>query len=57
VGTADATNQVLSCDLPSGETFELSFSYPIDYSAENDSIQASATNATEVSFFVLGAIS
>jgi hypothetical protein len=57
VGTAGATNQVLSCDLPSGETFEFSPSFPIEYSAENDSIQASATNANEVNYFVLGAIS
>jgi hypothetical protein len=57
IGTADTTDQVLNFDLPSGETFEFSPSFPIEYSAENDTIQASATTASEVNFFVMGVIS
>ena len=54
VGTAALDNQVLSVALPTGDTFEFSPAYPVVYSAENDTIQASATNASEVSYFVMG---
>jgi hypothetical protein len=57
VGTAGATNQVLNFNLPSGDTFEFSPSFPIEYSAENDSIQASATTASEVNYYVMGVVS
>lgn len=54
VGTAAISNQVLNIALASGDTFEFSPAYPVTYSAQNDSIQASATNANEVSYFVMG---
>lgn len=57
IGTAGATNQVLNFDLPSGDTFEFSPSYPITYSAQNDSIQASASVGNEVNYYVMGVAS
>lgn len=54
VGTAGATNQVLNFNLPSGDTFEFSPSYPFEYSSANDTIQANATTASEVNYFVMG---
>jgi hypothetical protein len=54
VGTAAENNQLLRFDLPSGDTFEFSPSYPIELSEENDTLQGSATAADEVNVFVLG---
>lgn len=54
VGTAGIANQILSIALTSGTTFEFSPSYPINFDAVNDSIQASATNGNQVNYFVMG---
>ncbi len=54
VGVAGTDNQVLSLALPTGETFEFSPAYPIVFDNQNDTIQASATNANEITYFVMG---
>jgi len=54
LGTADDTNRV-SLTIPAGKTVEFSPSYPVEYSAENDAIFASAGTASQVNYFVMGA--
>ena len=54
VGTAAASNQFFEEAIASGTTTEFSPSYPFEYSAQNDTIQGSATNASEVTYFVMG---
>lgn len=54
VGTAGLSNQIMSIALPSGDTYEFSPAYPFDYTETNDSLQASATNASEVNYRIMG---
>ena len=54
VGTAAAANQFYEQSIPSKSTIEFSPAYPFEYSAQNDTIQGEATNATEVTYFVSG---
>lgn len=54
IGTATASNQILNVSLISGDTFEFSPSFPIEFTEHNDSIQAKASNSDKVNFFVLG---
>lgn len=54
VGTAAASNQFLEQAVPSKGTLEFSPAYPFEYSSQNDTIQGEATNATEVTYMVMG---
>ena len=55
VGTAAAANQFFEEAIAPKTTIEFSPAFPIVYSAQNDTIQGSATNATQVTYFVMGA--
>ena len=55
VGTAAAANQFFEEAIASKTTIEFSPAFPIVYSAQNDTIQGSATNAAQVTYFVMGA--
>jgi len=54
VGTAAASNQFYEESIPSKTTIEFSPAYPFEYSAQNDTIQGEATNASQVSYFIHG---
>lgn len=54
VGTAAASNQILSIALITGETFEFSPAYPFVLSASNDTVQAESTTANKVNYWING---
>lgn len=54
VGTAGVTNQILSISLTSGNTFEFTPGYPIELTAQNDTIQADSTTTAKVNYIVCG---
>jgi hypothetical protein len=54
VGTAAAANQFYEQSIPSKTTVEFSPAFPLEYSAQNDTIQGQAAIANNVTYLVNG---